>query len=179
MHHCSSSRRAGVSLPFSINLSPRVFAERGIAEQIIGALQIFDVPPELVILEVTETTVMDDPAVSAQLLTRLRDAGMRIADIHYFCIGHATFANLQHIPASELKIDKSFVTDLASATTCRLVKGMIDLSHALGLEVVAEGIENEVTRRLLADMGCDYGQGFHLGRPEPAAAFLDVAVLKA
>lgn len=176
LRHCGLARRAGLELPFSINLSPRVFAERGIAEQIVGALQIFDVPPHLVVLEVTETSVMDDPALSAQLLTRLRDAGLRIA-IDDFGIGHSTFAYLQHIPASELKIDKSFVADLASPHTRRLVKGMIDLGHSLGLEVVAEGVEDEETLRALVELDCDYAQGYHLGRPEPAADFLDVAVL--
>lgn len=178
LHHCAQARLAGLELPFSINLSPRVFAERGIAEQLIGALRIFDIPPELVILEVTETTVMDDPALSARLLGQLRDAGLRIA-IDDFGIGHSTFAYLQHIPATELKIDKSFVIDMMLSTRApRLVQSMIDLADSLELDVVAEGVEDEDTLRLLEEMGCRYAQGYFIGRPQPAPAFLDALALK-
>jgi diguanylate cyclase (GGDEF)-like protein len=178
LHHCAQARLAGLELPFAINLSPRVFAERGIAEQLIGSLRLFDIPPELVILEVTETTVMDDPALSARLLGQLRDAGLRIA-IDDFGIGHSTFAYLQHIPATELKIDKSFVIDMMhSARTPRLVQSMIELADSLELDVVAEGVEDEDTLRLLGEMGCRYAQGYHIGRPQPAAAFLDAVALK-
>lgn len=171
LYHWSQARQAGIEIPFSINFSPRVFTERGIVEQITGALRIFDVPPEQVVLEVTETTVMDDPERSKRLLGQLRDAGLRIA-IDDFGIGHSTFAYLQHIPATELKIDKSFVLDMANAATHRLVQSMIELARSLELEVVAEGVEDEETMQLLAAMGCHYVQGYHIGRPQPAAAFL-------
>ena len=172
LHHCAQARRLGLDLPFSINLSPRVFPERGLVEQILGALRIWDIPPESVILEVTETSVMDDPELSAALLRRLRDGGLRIA-IDDFGVGHSTFAYLQHIPATELKIDKSFVIDMhGNPRNARLVCAMIELAHSLELEVVAEGVETEDTLQALMEMGCDYAQGYLIGRPQPAAEFV-------
>jgi diguanylate cyclase (GGDEF)-like protein len=172
LHHCALARRMGLDIPFSINLSPRVFPERGIVEQILGALRIWDIPPESIILEVTETAVMDDPALSARLLQRLRNEGLRIA-IDDFGIGHSTFAYLQHIPATELKIDKSFVIDMnRNERTLQLVHSMIELAQNLKLEVVAEGVEDAATLQQLSDFGCDYAQGYFIGRPQAAGDFL-------
>jgi diguanylate cyclase (GGDEF)-like protein len=179
LHYCAEARRAGLDLPFSINLSPRVFPERGIVEQILGALRIWDIPPESIILEVTETAVMDDPALSARLLQRLRNEGLRIA-IDDFGIGHSTFAYLQHIPATELKIDKSFVIDMRrDERTRQLVHSMIELAQNLDLEVVAEGVEDGETLRELTDFGCDYAQGYFIGRPQAAGEFLAAQTSKA
>lgn len=172
LHHCAEARRRGLDLPFSINLSPRVFPERGLVEQIVGALRIWDIAPDSIILEVTETSVMDDPQLSSTLLHRLREAGLRIA-IDDFGIGHSTFAYLQHIPATELKIDKSFVLDMHdNPRNARLVCSMIELAHSLELEVVAEGVETNETLQALTSMGCDYAQGYLVGRPQPAAEFV-------
>jgi diguanylate cyclase (GGDEF)-like protein len=91
LHQCAQARRQGLDVPFAINLSPRVLPERGVVEQILDALRIWDIPPESIILEVTETAVLDDPAVSARLLHRLRDAGLRIS-IDDFGTGHSSFA---------------------------------------------------------------------------------------
>jgi diguanylate cyclase (GGDEF)-like protein len=176
LHHCAQARRLGLDIPVSINLSPRVFPERGIVEQILGALRIWDIPPDSIILEVTETAVMDDPALSARLLQRLRNEGLRIA-IDDFGIGHSTFAYLQHIPATELKIDKSFVIEMHhDERTRQLVHSMIELAQNLGLEVVAEGVENGETLQELVELGCDYAQGYFVGRPQPAAEFLAAQV---
>lgn len=172
MHFCAQARKAGLDLPFAINLSPRVFPERGIVEQILAALRIWDIPPELIILEITETAVMDDPAMSSALLKRLRDQGLRIA-IDDFGIGHSTFAYLQNTPATELKIDKSFVANMHLDQSSRqLVRSIIDLAKNLGLDVVAEGVERPETLVELEQMGCDYAQGYLIGRPQPAAQFI-------
>jgi len=179
LHYCAQARRLGLDIPFSINLSPRVFPERGIVETILGALRIWDIPPESIILEVTETAVMDDPALSARLLQRLRDEGLRIA-IDDFGIGHSTFAYLQQIPATELKIDKSFVIDMhRDERTLQLVHSMIELAQNLKLEVVAEGVEDGATLQLLSDFGCDYAQGYFIGRPQAAGEFLAAQTSKA
>jgi len=172
LHHCAQARRMGLDFPFSINLSPRVFSERGIVEQILGALRIWDVSPEALILEVTETAVMDDPEQSSRLLHRLRDEGLRIA-IDDFGIGHSTFAYLQNTPATELKIDKSFVCNmLDDQRAWQLVHSMVELGKNLDLEVAAEGVENAEIMQALTELGCDYVQGYFLGRPQPAAEFL-------
>jgi diguanylate cyclase (GGDEF)-like protein len=170
---CSQARRQGLAIPFSINFSPRVLPERGVVEQILDALRIWDVPPESIVLEVTETAVLEDPAVSARLLHRLRDAGLRIS-IDDFGTGHSSFSYLQTLPATELKIDKSFIADLKHGTRpLRLVRSLIDLARNLDMEVVAEGVEDRETLEHLKELGCDRAQGYYIGMPMPAAEFIE------
>jgi len=172
MRHCAAARAAGHRLRFSINLSPRVFHEPGLVEQFQNALQIWDVPAEYVVLEVTESSVMEDPTLSADVLTRLHDYGFGIS-IDDFGIGYSSFAYLKRFPATELKIDQSFVFDITSnARAARLVHSMIDLAHHLGLIAIAEGVETQETLDMLVEMGCDFAQGFLFGRPIPAAEFI-------
>jgi predicted signal transduction protein with EAL and GGDEF domain len=149
----------------AINLSPRAFAEAGLVEQVVAALAIWGVPANDLVLEVTETAVMEDPESSAQALRGLRDAGIGIA-IDDFGKGYSSFTYLRHFPATELKIDQSFVAAVAhDARAHRLVASMVELAHGLGIEATCEGVENAETVRLLQDMGCDYAQGYHFGRP--------------
>ena len=172
MRHCAMARAAGHRLRFSINLSPRVFHEPGLVEQFKNALAIWDVPAEDVVLEVTESSVMEDPSLSAIVLGQLRDHGFGIS-IDDFGIGYSSFAYLKRFPATELKIDQEFVLDIGMhARSARLVHSMIDLAHHLGLTAVAEGVEDEATLARLRDMGCDLAQGFLFGRPQPAAKFV-------
>lgn len=170
LRHAAALRR-GHDLSFAINISPRVFGEPGLVEQLLGALEIWGVPATAVIIEITETALINDIHTSVQVLRRLRDQGMRIA-IDDFGTGYASFSYLRQFPATELKIDMSLVFDmLRDPRTAKLVQAMIDMAHHLDLAAVAEGIEDAQTQRMLAEMGCDYGQGYHLGRPTPAHAF--------
>jgi EAL domain-containing protein (putative c-di-GMP-specific phosphodiesterase class I) len=102
----------------------------------------------------------------------LREHGVRIA-IDDFGVGYASITYLSKFPASELKIDKSLVAHIAAdGRMAKLVESIIQFAHNLGLETTAEGIEDAATQHLLQGMGCDFGQGFHLGKPEPAADFV-------
>jgi len=149
-----------------------VFHEPGLVEQFQNALAIWDVPASDIVLEVTESAVMEDPALSATVLTQLRDHGFGIS-IDDFGIGYSSFAYLKRFPATELKIDQDFVLDITSSPrSARLVHSMIDLAHHLELVAVAEGVEDQATLDRLADMGCDLAQGFHFGRPMPAHEFI-------
>jgi EAL domain-containing protein (putative c-di-GMP-specific phosphodiesterase class I) len=162
----------GHSLRFSINLSPRVFHEPGLVEQFRNAVAIWDVPAEDIVLEVTESAVMEDPSLSAIVLGQLRDLGFGIS-IDDFGIGYSSFAYLKRFPATELKIDQEFVLDIAAnPRSARLVHSMIDLAHHLDLVAIAEGVEDAATLSRLCEMGCDLAQGFFFGRPQPAAEFL-------
>jgi diguanylate cyclase (GGDEF)-like protein len=173
LHHCAQARRLGLDIPFSINFSPRVLPERGVVEQILDALRIWDVPPESIVLEVTETAVLEDPAVSARLLHRLRDAGLRIS-IDDFGTGHSSFSYLQQLPASELKIDKTFIADMCHGPRpLKLVRSLIDFARNLDMEVVAEGVEDRETLEQLRELGCDRAQGYYIGHPMPAAEFIE------
>lgn len=170
--HASRARRTVPELGVSINLSPRVFAERDIVAHILSAMRIWGVSPAAVTMEVTETALMEDPALSLRLLEHLRAEGLNVA-IDDFGSGYSSLSYLKRFPATELKIDSSFVLDLQhDARSVQLVRSIIDLGHHLEMTVVAEGVEDEMTLELLARLDCDRVQGFHVCRPQPAAAFI-------
>lgn len=172
LRHVAGARLAERGMHVALNLSPRLFADPGLAEQILAALKLWDVPPASVVLEVTENAVMDDPERSVKAMAQLHAAGLRIA-IDDFGIGQSSFAYLRQFPAGELKIDQSFVLDMQrNERSAQLVRSMIDLAHHMDMKVVAEGVADPATQRLLYTLGCDFAQGFHVGRPEPAAQFL-------
>lgn len=159
-------------LAIAINISPRVFVDPGFVEQFLDALRIWGVPPTSIIAEITETALVNDLDTSVAVLRRMRDRGMRIA-IDDFGTGYASISYLRKFPATELKVDKSLVCDMHDDMhSARLVSAIIKLAHDLNMSTVAEGIENQPTLQLLADLDCDFGQGFHIGRPVPASEFI-------
>ena len=155
----------------AVNVSPTSLVEADLGELLGNAVRIWDFPAEQLVLEITETALMRSPVESAKRLGQLRELGVHVS-IDDFGTGYSSLAYLKNLPASELKIDKSFILPIAhSESDRRLVESIIQLGHAVGLEVVAEGIEDEATLRALVDMGCDIGQGYHLGRPLDVTAF--------
>lgn len=157
---------------FAINFSPRVFARPGLVEQVMDVLQIWGLPPSVVVAEITETALVNDLSASAQAMKRMRERGARIA-IDDFGTGYASIAYLRRFPATELKIDRSLVCDLAGdPRTVKLVESIIRMAHHMDMTTVAEGVEDQATQDLLTSMGCDYAQGYHLGYPEPAGDFV-------
>jgi diguanylate cyclase len=142
-----------------------------VVEQLLGALDIWGVAAEQVIVEITETALVHDLDLSVKVMQRLRDRGVRIS-IDDFGTGYASFSYLRRFPATELKIDMSLVAAMRNdPRSAKLVRAMIDMAHHLDMVAVAEGIEDQSTCDLLTGMGCDFGQGYHLGRPQPAAEF--------
>lgn len=114
---------------------------------------------------------MTDPARAMKVLGELRDLGVHLA-LDDFGTGWSSLTHLQRMPVHEIKIDRSFVAAMATeANSAAIVSSTVDLAHALGLRVVAEGIEDEATWRRLRAVGCDAAQGYHLSRPVPAAEF--------
>ncbi|HET6804429.1 MAG TPA: bifunctional diguanylate cyclase/phosphodiesterase [Frateuria sp.] len=168
----AASLRGAPGLTFAINFSPRVFARPGLVEQLMDVLEIWGLPPSVVVAEITETALVNDLQASAQAMQRMRERGVRIA-IDDFGTGYASIAYLRRFPASELKIDRSLVCDLTSdPRTATLVQSIIQMAHHMEMTTVAEGVEDQATQELLTTMGCDYAQGYHLGRPEPAGDFV-------
>ncbi|MGN2244795.1 putative bifunctional diguanylate cyclase/phosphodiesterase [Frateuria sp. GZRR33] len=164
--------RGAPGLTFAINFSPRVFARPGLVEQLMDLLEIWGLPPSVVVAEITETALVNDLDAIAQAMRRMRDRGARIA-IDDFGTGYASIAYLRRFPASELKIDRSLVCDVAhDPRTAKLVQSIIQMAHHMDMATVAEGVEDRATQDLLMSMGCDYAQGYHLGRPEPADDFV-------
>jgi EAL domain-containing protein (putative c-di-GMP-specific phosphodiesterase class I) len=173
LRHAAQVREAGGSTHVSINISPRVFGQRDIVAQVTSALSVWNVPAGDVTLEVTESALMEDPATSLRLLGRLREAGLGIA-IDDFGAGYSSLAYLKQFPATELKIDRSFITDMRQdPRSARVVRSIIDLGHHLDVHVVAEGVEDGETLEILRALGCDRAQGYHVGRSEPAGTVVD------
>jgi diguanylate cyclase (GGDEF)-like protein len=158
----------GLHIPVAVNLSTRCLLDPELPSQVFDLLHRNGVDPSLLELEITETMMMVDPERATAILHRLRDGGIGLS-IDDFGTGHSSMAYLQQLPVTELKIDRSFVQQLAADHRDVLVRTAIGLGHNLGLRVVAEGVENDETAAALRDLGCDIAQGYHFARPMPAA----------
>lgn len=168
LRHAGSLHADGIPLRISVNISVRILQQHSFLEQIRDIASLWKVSPDSVVLEVTEGGLMEDLQYCEHLLRRLRDQGFGIA-IDDFGTGYSSMAYLKRLPTTELKIDKSFVLDMRDDPRAqKLVGSMIDVSHHLGMSAVAEGVEDQATLDCLRAMGCDYVQGYHLGRPVPA-----------
>jgi EAL domain-containing protein (putative c-di-GMP-specific phosphodiesterase class I) len=171
LRHAAMLREVA-DLNCAINFSPLALITPGMTEQLTDAMAIWGVSPKSVVVEVTETALVDDYRATIAALERMRELGLRIA-IDDFGTGYASIAYLSRFPATDLKIDKSLVASVRTdARIATLVRSIIQLAHDLSLQVTAEGIEDEETLELMTQMGCDLGQGYSLGRPEPASDFI-------
>jgi diguanylate cyclase (GGDEF)-like protein len=160
-------REAGIELPVSFNVSPRQFRDPAFAETIERAVAQHGIPASSLIVEVTESVAMREPACVEPVLERLRELGVRLA-IDDFGAGYSSLARLRDIDVDLLKIDRTFLTSAATDDRAgRLVRAALDLAAALDMTAVAEGVENEQQRRFLVERGCALAQGFHLARPLP------------
>lgn len=150
---------------FSVNASARNLRDRDFVEIVADALAVWDVDATRLIVEITESALMTDSTVSIETVSRLCDMGIRVA-IDDFGSGYSNMTYLKDLPAWELKIDKSLVTAIdREAADRKIVRSIIQLARALQLRVVAEGIETAEVAAVVADLGCDYAQGYFYGRP--------------
>jgi diguanylate cyclase (GGDEF)-like protein/PAS domain S-box-containing protein len=157
-------------LPIAVNLSARQFHRRDLDGVIRRLLSEREVPPALLELEITESCLMENPQDAARQLRALRDAGLRIS-VDDFGTGYSSLAYLTRLPLSTLKIDRSFVNAaISDAGAATIVKMVIDMAQSLRFSVVAEGIETAEHVAFLRRQGCEQGQGYHFGKPVPAAA---------
>jgi diguanylate cyclase (GGDEF)-like protein len=158
-------RQAGLRIGLAINLSGHEFSDPRLVDRIAKHLRAHDLQPAMLSLEVTETAVMSDLAQVRVVLDELDALGIEIA-IDDYGTGYSSLAYIHQLPVRELKIDRSFVTNLANESSNRIiVQSSIAMAHSLGLKVVAEGAEDAVTCAVLADLDCDFIQGYHLSRP--------------
>jgi diguanylate cyclase (GGDEF)-like protein len=161
---------AGLELSIAVNLSARSFLDTHLAVEIPRLLNKWAVDASQLELEITESMLMTDPVRAEATLDRLSQIGLTLS-VDDFGTGYSSLANLKRLPVDVIKIDKSFVMDMAvDASDAAIVRSTIDLAHNLGLRVVAEGVESEDAWRQLAALGCDYAQGYFLSRPLPAEA---------
>ena len=156
-------------LHVAVNLSARDIEEVELADQLAAGCEAAGLAPGRVILELTETSAMHDPANAMDVLTRLRLKGFRLA-IDDFGTGYSSMSQLARMPFSEIKIDRLFVaTALTSHESLAIVRSIIELARNLGVESVAEGVEDGDTLELLSELGCDLVQGYYIARPLEAA----------
>jgi EAL domain-containing protein (putative c-di-GMP-specific phosphodiesterase class I) len=165
----------GHRLGMAVNVSARQLDSDQLIEDVERALAESGIEPTLLTLEVTETTLMRDPQATAGRLRALKRLGIRIA-IDDFGTGYSSLAYLRQFPADALKIDRSFIGDIASSEqSTALIHTLVQLGKALHIETLAEGIEDQVQLRTLQREHCDHGQGFLFSRPldvEAVEAFL-------
>jgi diguanylate cyclase (GGDEF)-like protein len=158
---------AGLDLDVAVNLSARSFLDAQLAVEIPRLLERRGVEATRLELEITESMLMLDPGRAKATLDRLSAIGLSLS-VDDFGTGYSSLANLKRLPVDGIKIDKSFVMDMAhDASDAAIVHSTIGLAHNLGLRVVAEGVENQESWRVLRDQGCDLAQGFHVSRPLP------------
>ncbi|WFE58766.1 bifunctional diguanylate cyclase/phosphodiesterase [Micromonospora sp. WMMD712] len=165
-------RDAGFDLPVAVNVSPRSLLDARFPSSVLARLRAHDLPPDRLVLELTETLTLSQLDVVDRVLSRLRDEGVRLA-LDDFGTGYSSLSLLSRIPVHELKIDRSFVSAMeGSAEAAAVIRSTLDLGRSLGLTVVAEGVESEPQRRALWELGCTAGQGHLFGRPVPAGTLL-------
>ncbi|MFL6099200.1 MAG: putative bifunctional diguanylate cyclase/phosphodiesterase [Actinomycetales bacterium] len=169
---------AGRDLTVAVNMSART-VDAGLPDKIAAALAESGLPARNLVLEITESAVMDDPDRAVPTLRRVADLGVELS-LDDFGTGYSSLSYLQRLPVQEVKIDRSFVFGLvgptSSYTSAGLIRSIITIGEHLGLRVVAEGVENAGVLEVLRSLGCDLAQGYHIGRPgtsEQLMALLD------
>ena len=159
-------------LHVSVNVSASDLQNERLVDLVAAALLEHGVPPSALTIEVTETALMRDPEVAQTTMQALDGLGVRLS-VDDYGTGYSSLEYLLKLPINEIKLDRTFSTDLANAQrSVAIVRSTIDLTHALGLHMVAEGVEDAETLAILRDLGCDLVQGWHLGRPTSAADFM-------
>ena len=164
-------RAWGHDLTVAVNVSATLLLDETFVETLRKRLEVNPLPPERLTIEVTETAAMDDPQRAIAALDSWRALGLNIS-IDDYGTGQSSLGYLQKLPATELKIDMSFIRTLVSdRRNAIMVRSTIAMAHELGMKVVAEGVEDGGCLALLAEMGCDVAQGWHIGKPMHAEAF--------
>jgi diguanylate cyclase (GGDEF)-like protein/PAS domain S-box-containing protein len=163
----------GFHVNISMNLSPSVLRDAEISEVLSELLDKWETPPNGLEVEIIESAIVKDPVQATAVLSLIQALGIPLA-LDDFGTGYSSLSNLREIPFQQIKIDKSFVSNMLDETgDAAIVRALIDLGHALGRKVVAEGIEDLATLRKLREWGCDYGQGYFISRPIPAEDFAE------
>jgi diguanylate cyclase (GGDEF)-like protein len=164
-------RMVGAELTASVNVSASDLRDEGLVKIVASALLKHDVPPESLTIEITETAMMRNPELAQTVMKALADLGVRLA-VDDYGTGYSSLEYLLKLPISEIKLDRAFCANIVTELRATaIVRSTVDLTHALGLRMVAEGVEDAGTLFILNELGCDLVQGWHLGRPMPAQAF--------
>jgi diguanylate cyclase (GGDEF)-like protein len=171
LEHCARWREVAPAITVAVNISARSLVDLDLPAQVEALLKRNGLPPEALVLEITESAVLREPTRTLAVVARLRHLGVTLS-LDDFGTGHSSLAHLKRLPVSELKIDRSFVTSMATdrGDAC-IVAATVALGHSLGMRVVAEGVEDEAAWAKLVETGCDDAQGFFVARAMPGEAF--------
>lgn len=168
-------QQQGKKISVSVNLSAQDLLDQELPDLLAGLLASHGVPASQLVVEITETAIISDPEMALQVMFRLAEMGVKMS-IDDFGTGYSSLSYLKKMPVSEIKIDRSFVMDMMENGNDKvIVKATIGLGHNLGLEVVAEGVENQESADLLRELGCDSLQGFFFSKPVTPEEFIVMA----
>lgn len=161
----------GFVVPISVNIPPSILARPDLEAMLQGAISIWSMPAEAMTLEITEQGLVMDAQAGTRAMQRLRDAGFKVS-IDDFGTGYSSLSYFHEVPATELKIDRSFVQRLNSSPEDEgIVRAVAELAKIFRMKLVAEGVEDFETLERLRELGCDHVQGFGVSRPKPAEQF--------
>jgi diguanylate cyclase (GGDEF)-like protein/PAS domain S-box-containing protein len=176
LEQCREWQDAGAPIHLAVNVSAKSLLDQALPGKVQYALDRWGVDPRFLKIEITESSIMADPAHALAILALLQSMGVRLS-IDDFGTGYSSLTHLRELPIDEIKIDKSFVMGMTTSDAdAAIVRTMIDLGHNLGKQVCAEGVEDEETWRALAELGCDLAQGYWISRPLPADELMKWAV---
>ncbi len=171
LQHCADWRSRGIDMNVAVNLSARTLTDPDLCQLVAALLAEYDVAARMLTLEITESSVMADPDAAIEALQQLRAIGVRLS-VDDFGVGYSSLSNLSRMPVHELKIDRSFVLDLAdSIDSAVITRSIIDLGRNLALDVIAEGVEDQQAWDMLSALGCVHAQGYFIARPMPPEVF--------
>jgi len=173
MRQATAFARSGLDIAIAVNISACSLRDDSLVGYTKMLLQKNNVEPDRLILEITESAMMQDPNMGLSLLNQLNNIGVQIS-IDDYGTGYSSLAYLKRLPVKEMKIDRTFIKDMAIDEDDKLIVGTtINMGHNFGLRVIAEGVEDGETVRLLRDMGCDQVQGYYYARPMPVDELYD------
>jgi len=172
LRQCREWQDAGAPVHLAVNVSAKSLQEQTLPSKVNALLEKWQIDPRFLKIEITESSIMADPAHALAILAMLQSMGVRLS-VDDFGTGYSSLIHLRQLPVDEIKIDKSFVTGMATNDAdAAIVRTVIDLAHNLGKQVCAEGVEDEETWKMLCDLGCDLAQGYFFSRPVPAAELM-------
>ena len=172
LQQCRAWQDDGAPVHIAVNVSAKSLLEETLPSKVQSALDKWNVDPRFLKIEITESSIMADPAHALAIMSMLQSMGVRLS-VDDFGTGYSSLTHLRELPIDEIKIDKSFVMGMmTSDADAAIVRTVIDLAHNLGKQVCAEGVEDAVTLKCLEEMGCDLAQGYFISRPVPAAALM-------
>ena len=155
----------GRHIPIALNVSGAVLLDKRLIPEIRGLAGKYRLPSKMIELEITEGALVQDPREATRVLQQIASLGLSVIAIDDFGTGYSSLARLHELPLDTLKVDQSFVMRMARENDDAIVRSVVDLAHALGMEVIAEGVEDEATAEHLCELGAEYLQGYHVSRP--------------